>query len=65
MTIIGLLTFLILVGLAFWVIKTVGGAFAIPAPIVTVLYVVIVVFVVLWLLSALGLMAGGPVIRLR
>jgi phage shock protein PspC (stress-responsive transcriptional regulator) len=42
-----------------------SGAFGIPAPIVTVIYVVLVVFIVLYLLQALGLYAGGPSLRLR
>ncbi len=65
MSLIGLLVALILLGLAFWVVKTLSGAFGLPPQIVTVLHVVLVVFVVLWLLSAFGLMSGGPVIHLR
>jgi phage shock protein PspC (stress-responsive transcriptional regulator) len=42
-----------------------SGAFGIPPPIVTVIYVVLVVFIVLYLLQALGLYSGGPSLRLR
>lgn len=61
---ISLLVFLILIGLAFWVINMLSGAFGIPQPIVTVLYVVLVVFVVIYLLQVLGL-AGSGVSMLR
>jgi hypothetical protein len=64
MSIIGLIVFLIVVGLLFWVVRTLGGAFGIPAPIIQVLYVVLVVICVLWLLSAFGLMGSGPTLRL-
>ncbi len=65
MSILSLLVFLILIGLAFWVISTLAGAFGIPGPIVTVLYVILVVFVVIYLLQLLGGYSGGPVLRLH
>jgi hypothetical protein len=65
MDLISLIVGLVLLGLAFWVIRTLSGAFGIPAPIVTVLQVIVVVFAVLWLLQAFGLWSGGPSIRLR
>jgi uncharacterized membrane protein len=65
MDLISLIVFLILVGLAFWIVRALSGAFGIPAPIVTVIYVVLVVFIVLYLLQALGLYSGGPSLRLR
>jgi uncharacterized membrane protein YwzB len=64
MTIIALVVFLILVGLAFWAVRALAGAFGIPAPIVTVIQVLIVLFAVIYLLNALGATSGGPVIRL-
>lgn len=63
MDLIGLLVFLIIIGLAFWAVRTLSGAFGIPAPIVTVIYVVLVIFVVVYLLQILQ--GGGPVLRLR
>ena len=63
MGIIELVTFLILIGLVFWAIQTLAPAFNIPAPIVTVVYVLLVVFVVLILLQTLG--AGTGSLRLR
>jgi uncharacterized membrane protein len=57
--------FLIIIGLVFWAVKMLSGAFGIPQPIVTVIYVILVVFIVLYLLQALGLYSGGPSLRLR
>lgn len=65
MTLIGLLVFLIVIGLVFWVVKTLAGAFGIPAPIVQVIYVVLVIVAVLYLLQAFGLIGGGPILRLN
>ena len=65
MDLIGLLVFLIVVGLIFWSINALSGAFGIPAPIVTVLHVVLVIVVVMGLLQLLGLWSGGPSLRLR
>lgn len=62
MDLISLIVFLIVIGLAFWIVRTLSGAFGIPAPIVTVIYVVLVVIVVLYLLQILG---AGPTLRLR
>ncbi len=64
MTLISLLVFLILIGLAFWAVRALSGAFGIPAPIVVVIQVVLVIVAVLWLLQNLGLMSGGPTLRL-
>jgi hypothetical protein len=59
-----LLVFLILLGLAFWATGAIGSAFGIPAPILTVIHVVLVIFAVLWVLEALDLHHGGPSLRL-
>ena len=64
MSIVELIVVLILVGLAFWVVRTLSGAFGIPQPIVSVIYVILVVIVVLWLLSAFGLIGPVP-LRIR
>ena len=65
MDLIGLMVFLIVVGLIFWSLNALSGAFGIPAPIITVLHVVLVIVVVLGLLQLLGLWSGGPSLRLR
>lgn len=64
MDLIGLLVMLIVVGLIFWAVRALSGAFGIPQPIQTVIYVILVVFVVLWLLQGLG-GVDLPAIRLR
>ena len=65
MSILGLLVALILIGLLFWAVRAIAGAFAIPQQIVTVIYVILVIVVVLWLLQSLGGLSGGPILRLR
>jgi uncharacterized membrane protein (DUF2068 family) len=65
MGILELIVFLCLLGLMFWVVKTLSGAFGIPAPIVAVIQVILVVFAVLALLQAGGLWTAGPQLRLR
>ncbi len=65
MSLIGLLVGLIIIGLVFWAVRSIAGAFAIPQPIVTVIMVILVIIVVLWLLQSFGAISGGPVLRLR
>jgi hypothetical protein len=67
MTIISLLVFLIIIGLLFWAVRALSAAFSIPAPISTVIQVVLVVICVLWLLQMFGLVGGALTepIRLR
>lgn len=52
MTLITLVVFLIIIGLAFWAIKMISGALSIPPPIVVVIQVFLVIFVVLYLLQS-------------
>ena len=65
MSIVGLLVALIVIGLVFWAVRAIAGAFAIPPPIITIVYVVLVFIVVFWLLQSFGLVSGGPILRLR
>ena len=65
MDLISLLVFLIIIGVIFWAVRQLAGAFGIPAPIVTVIYVVLVLICVLYLLQVLGLYSGGPTLRVR
>lgn len=65
MDLIGLLVFLIVVGLIFWAVNMLAGSFGIPGPIIAVIHVVLVIVVVLGLLQFLGLWSGGPSLRLR
>ena len=64
MSIIALLVFLIIIGLAFWAVNALAGAMGIPAPIVVVIQVLLVVVAVLYLLQGFGLM-GAELPRLR
>lgn len=58
---ISLIVFLIVIGLAFWVVSALAGAFGIPAPIVTVIQIILVVMCVVYLLSLLS--GGLPAFR--
>lgn len=62
MNLLSLIVALVVIGLVFWVIQMLSGAFGIPPPIVTVIYVLFVVLVIVWLLQASGLIHGGPVL---
>lgn len=61
MDILGLVVFLIIIGLAFWAVNTLSATFGIPAPIVTVINVILVILIIIYLL---GLIGYGPGIRL-
>ena len=63
MSLIGLLVSLIIVGLCWWAVNAILRAFGIGDPIATIVKVLFVVAVVLWLLSAVGVL-GVPTIRL-
>jgi hypothetical protein len=63
MTIIGLLVFLIVVGLLFWAVKAISGAFGIPPPVVVVIQVILVILAILYILQAIG--APLPMLKLR
>lgn len=52
---------LVLVGLIYWAVHRLAGAFGIPPPIVTVIDVVLVIVVVVWLLRVLGLLGRAGV----
>lgn len=65
MTLIGLLIVLIVVCVVYWAIRQILAAFGIGNPIATVVQVVFVLIVVLWIVQQLGLLGGGPVLRLR
>lgn len=65
MNLIGLLVALIVICAIFWACRAILRAFGIGDPIATIVQVVLVLLVLLWLLSAFGLVSGGPSIRLR
>jgi hypothetical protein len=61
MTLIGLLVLLIIVGLVLYLISLLP----IDSTIKLIIHAIVVVVVILWLLEALGLLTGGPVLRIR
>lgn len=63
MSLIGLLIALVLLCLAWWAVTRILAAFGVGDPIATLVKVVFVVLVVLWLLSAFGVLPSG--VRLR
>jgi hypothetical protein len=54
MSLIGLLVIVLVACVVLWAARALIAAFAVPQPISTVIYVVIVLIVVVWLLSRLG-----------
>jgi len=65
MTILSLLVWLIVICLLFWAVRAICAAFSVPAQIAQVIQVLMVVICVLWLLTATGLLSGGPVLQLN
>lgn len=63
MSLISLVVFLIIIGLIFWAVNALSGAFGIPSPIVIVIQVILVLIVIVYLLQMIG--AIGPVLRLN
>lgn len=63
MSLIGLLVVVLIACVVLWATRALLSAFAVPAPISTVVYVVVVLIVLLWVLSLVGL--GVPGVRLR
>ncbi len=61
MDLLTLLVTLIIVILLFWAVRALLAAFGIGDPIATVVYVLMVVFVIVWLL---GLVTGSPILHL-
>lgn len=64
MSILALIVFLVLVGLAFWVVNTLGSAYGIPSPVLVTIQVLLVVLAVFYLLQAFGV-GTGPMLRFR
>jgi hypothetical protein len=61
MSLLSLVVALVVVGLLLWAV----GQIPIDPTIAKIIRVLVVVVACLWLLQALGLFTGGPVIRLR
>jgi hypothetical protein len=65
MSLISLVIALIVICVVYWAIVQILAAFGIGNPVATVIKVLFVLLVVLWLVQAIGLVSGGPIIRLR
>lgn len=65
MDLISIVVFLILIGLAFWAVHTLGASFGIPSQIITVIDVILVIIIVLYLLQIVGVVHGGPSLRIH
>jgi hypothetical protein len=63
MTLVGLFGALVLIALLVWAVPKLLAAIGVPGNVATVIYVGLVVLIVLWLLSAFGVMPSG--LRLR
>jgi len=61
MSLIGILIVLIIIGVVFWAARALIGAFGIPDPIATVVYVILVLLALVWILNQFGY---GPALRL-
>jgi hypothetical protein len=65
MDLVSLLVVVIVLGLVYWAVHRLAGAFGLPSPVMVIIDVVLVVIFVLYLLQVLGLWSGGPSLRLR
>ena len=64
MSIVTLLIVLLVFCIIVWAARALMSAFGIGDPIATVIYVLLVLVFLLWLLQNLGVLGGGPVLRL-
>ncbi len=65
MSLLGLLVLLIVFCVVVWAARALLAAFAVPEPISTVVWVLIVLIAVFALLGQFGLIGTGPIIRLH
>jgi len=65
MSIIGLLVLLVIFCVVVWAVRALLGAFAVPEPIATVVWVLVVLICVFALVDQLGVLGSGPILRLR
>lgn len=63
MTLLGLLVALLIVAVIVWATRALLGAFSVPDPIRTVVFIIVVLICVLYLLG--GYVGGIPTLRLR
>ena len=65
MSIIGLLSLLLIFCVVVWAVRALLSAFAVPEPIATVVWVLVVLLCVFALIGETGLVSSVPVLRLR
>jgi len=65
MSLITLLIVLLVFCVVVWAARALMGAFGIGDPIATVVYVILVLIMLLWVIQSLGLLGGGPILRVR
>jgi hypothetical protein len=64
MNLVALVIWVLICCVVWWAVKQIMATFEVPAQIQTVVIVLLVLLFVLWLASQVGLISGGPVIRL-
>ncbi len=65
MSIVSLLIVLLIFCVLVWAARALMAAFGIGDPIATVVWVIIVLIFVAWFLQNLGVLGGGPLLRLK
>ena len=65
MSLITLLILLLVFCVIIWAARSLLSAFAVPEPIATVVWVIIVLLCVFTLVDQAGVIGGGPFLRLR
>jgi len=65
MSLLGLLVALLIICIVLWAARALMAAFSVEDPIRTVIYVILVVIILFWLLSMLGLGNSFGSIRIR
>lgn len=65
MSLVSLLIVLLIFCLFVWAARAIMAAFGVGDPIATIVYVIIVIFVIAWLAQSIGLVSGGPMLRLK
>lgn len=61
MSLVGLLVFILIVGLLYWCVTLLP----LPQPFKNIALVIVILICIIFLLNSLGVVGSGPVIRLR
>lgn len=65
MSLVSLLIVLLIFCLFVWAARAIMSAFGVGDPIATIVYVIIVIFVIAWLAQSIGLVGAVPMLRLK